>query len=177
MLFENEKILLRALEPEDLELLYVWENDPLVWMAGNTRNPYSRFALKQYIANSVNDIYESKQLRLMIVEKQSGLAVGTVDLFDMDVHNSRVALGLFVSSIFQGKGLATEALHLTEEYVFNFLKLNQLYADIAAGNIASRNMFEKEKYEQKGILKNWIKTIDGFDDILVFQRFNPSYSK
>ena len=43
---ESENICLRAPEPEDLELLYEWENDSSLWIAGNTRAPYSKFQLR-----------------------------------------------------------------------------------------------------------------------------------
>jgi len=166
-LLENEHILLRAIEPEDLDRLYVWENNALLWDVGNTRNPYSRFVLKQYIVDSAKDIYENKQLRLMIVSRTSGETVGTVDLFDFDIHNSRIALGLFVNSPFQGKGFAKACLHLIEEYVFNY--------HIAESNTASRRMFEQEEYETNGVLKNWIKTIDGYENIIVFQLFRDTF--
>ncbi len=171
MLLENEAIRLRAVEPEDLDRLYVWENNPKLWEVGNTRNPYSRFVLKQYILNSEKDIYETRQLRLMMVDNATGNLVGTVDLFDFDIHNSRIALGLYVDAAFQGKGFAKAALKLVEEYVFKFLKLNQLYCHISENNLSSRRMFEKEGYEVNGLLKNWIKTTEGFENIIVFQRF------
>lgn len=170
-MLQNETLSLRALEPEDLEKLYKWENNPLLWTVGNTRNPYSRYMLKQYILNSDKDIYENKQLRLMMVSTQNNETVGTVDLFDFDLHNSRIALGLYVDDVFRGKGYAKSALKLVEEYVFEFLQINQLYCDIAASNTASRTMFETEGYETNGVLKSWIKTPHGFDDIIVFQRF------
>lgn len=168
--------MLRALEPEDIEILYQWENNTLLWDAGNTRNPYSRFVLKQYILNSDKDIYENKQLRLMICLR-SGQTIGTVDLFDFDIHNSRVALGLYVDSAYQGKGYASQALRLVEEYVFDYLRVNQLYCHIAGSNIASRSMFEKENYAKTSLLKEWIKTTNGFQDIIVFQQFNAVYQE
>jgi len=174
-LFENDKIRLRALEPEDLDRLYQWENNPLLWDVGNTRNPYSRFILKQYILQSDKDIYENKQLRLMMVSTETGETVGTVDLFDLDIHHSRVALGLFVDPTFQGKGYARASLHLVEDYVFNFLKINQLYCHISETNTASRLLFEKEGYETNGILKNWIRTMDGYENIILFQLFRDNY--
>ena len=170
-MIENEIIRLRAVEPEDLDKLYTWENNPLLWTVGNTRNPYSRFVLKQYILNSDKDIYETHQLRLMMVSRETGETVGTVDLFDFDIHNSRIALGLYVDAAFQGNGYAKAALRLVEDYVFNFLQLNQLYCHISESNTASRQMFEKENYETNGVLKNWIKTANGFENIIVFQRF------
>jgi diamine N-acetyltransferase len=171
MLLENDIIKLRALEPEDLESLYVWENQAAFWIVGNTRQPYSRFQLKQYILQSDLNLYENLQLRLIIEQKSDSKAVGTVDLFDFDIHNSRIALGLFVDEEFQGMGIAKSALQLIEDYVFNFLKINQLYCHIADSNIASRNMFEKMGYEKNGVLKDWIKGQNGFEDIIVFQRF------
>ncbi|MFV0390572.1 MAG: GNAT family N-acetyltransferase [Paludibacteraceae bacterium] len=170
MFLENELLKLRAPEPEDLELLYRWENDATYWIAGNTRSPYSKFQLKAYISQAKNDIYSDGALRLMIQEKSSGIAVGTVDLFDFDMHHSRVALGLFVASEHQGKGFASQSLALVEDYVFHFLKINQLYVQIAENNSASRKLFEN-RYELNGFLKNWLKTSENFVNILTYQKF------
>lgn len=177
MLLENENIRLRALEPEDLDRLYKWENNSDLWIVGNTRNPYSRFLLKQYIVDSEKDIYDAKQLRLMMVSVKTGETVGTVDLFDFEIHNSRIALGLYVDAAFQGKGYAKASLQLIEDYVFDYLKINQLYCHIAENNTASVKMFEQENFEKTGILKQWIKTIDGYENIILFQQFKADFIK
>ena len=174
-MFENENIRLRAVEPEDLDRLYAWENNTQLWDVGNTRNPYSRYILKQYIVNSDKDIYESKQLRLMMVSVKTGDTVGTVDLFDFDIHNSRIALGLYVDAAFQGKGYAKASLRLVEEYIFDYLNVNQLYCHIAETNTASMSMFEQEQYEKAGLLKDWIKTANGFENIVTFQQLKENY--
>ncbi|HQB37303.1 MAG TPA: N-acetyltransferase, partial [Bacteroidales bacterium] len=61
-----EKIRLRALEPEDLEILYEWENNGSFWLISNTMTPFSKYTLKRYLENSHKNIYETGQLRLMI---------------------------------------------------------------------------------------------------------------
>ncbi len=167
----NDCVKLRAVEPEDLEKLYAWENDTSLWNVGNTRQPYSKYALKQYVNEIEKNIYETCQLRFMIVEQVGNETVGTVDLFDFDIHNSRIAFGLFVDKSYQGMGYATSALRLVEEYVFGFLNVHQLYCHISVSNIASRRMFEKEQYENNAVLKKWLRTGDVFEDIIVFQRF------
>jgi diamine N-acetyltransferase len=173
-LFTKNHISLRAVEPDDLEILYQWENDTHLWEVGNTRIPLSKFALKQYIAESYVDIYESKQLRLMIMDTSVNQTVGTVDLFDFDPHHSRIALGLYVSPLHQGKGIAKTSLSMIEEYVFSFLKINQLYCHISASNTASRSLFEQLDYLQSGLLHSWIKTVNGYEDIIVFQRIKTN---
>ena len=70
-MMNDENIVIRALEPEDLEYLYQWENDMDLWEVSDTLTPFSHFTLKKYIENSHQDIYEAKQLRLMITERQT----------------------------------------------------------------------------------------------------------
>ena len=65
---KDENVLIRALEPEDLEYLYKWENDMDLWEVSDTLTPFSHFTLKKYIENADTDIYSVKQLRLMIVD-------------------------------------------------------------------------------------------------------------
>ena len=113
----------------------------------------------------------------MMVSVLTGETVGTVDLFDFDIHNSRIALGLFVDAAYQGKGYAKQSLHLVEEYVFGYLKINQLYCHIAENNIPSIRLFEQEQYYKNGLLKDWIKTVNGFENIVLFQQFKEVYTK
>ena len=78
----NGTITLRAIEPEDIELLFSWENDPEIWEVSHTLVPYSKYILALYIKNADKDIYESKQLRLMI-DTSEGKTIGAIDLFDL----------------------------------------------------------------------------------------------
>ena len=71
-------IILRALEPEDLELLYEWENDDNYWLISNTSSPFSKYTLKRYIENSHKCIYETGQLRFMIEHIEDKIAIGTI---------------------------------------------------------------------------------------------------
>ena len=48
-ILENRSISLRAPEPEDLDLLYLWENEPSIWHVSGTLTPFSRYILKQYL--------------------------------------------------------------------------------------------------------------------------------
>ena len=63
--FQGNGIRLRAPEPEDLEVMFRFENATDVWEMSNTTGPYSRFQLKQYIEQTQNDLFADRQLRLM----------------------------------------------------------------------------------------------------------------
>ena len=66
----NDRIYLRAVEPEDIDIMYEMENDPSMWDISNFTVPYSHYVLRQYIENSQCDVFSDKQLRLMIVYKK-----------------------------------------------------------------------------------------------------------
>ncbi|MDR1382038.1 MAG: GNAT family N-acetyltransferase [Tannerella sp.] len=166
MLLECENIKLRAPEPEDLEALYEWENDTALWAVGCTLIPYSRYDLKRYVS-SPKDLYESKQLRLIITAKPDMEAVGTVDLYDFDPHNRRAAAGIMIDRKHREKGLAGDALSLFCRYAFSFLKLHQIYACIPVDNEPSRRLFARCGFREAGMLSDWQLTDGGYKDVLL----------
>ncbi|MDR0750333.1 MAG: GNAT family N-acetyltransferase [Tannerellaceae bacterium] len=172
-LLKNDQIILRALEPEDLDVLYKWENDSSVWSSGNTTSPYSRYVLKEYISQSHLSIYDQKQLRLMIELRETGKAGGIVDIYDFDLHNRRAGVSILIDTEFRRNGIATEAIKLLTDYAFSFLKIHQLYAYVAVTNEASKALFLRCGFTVSGTLSDWALTEDGFTDVLVLQCFEP----
>lgn len=173
MFLENSDIKLRALEPEDLELLYQWENTTELWMHGNTLAPYSKLALREYIYEAQQyDIFHSKQLRMMVVNKYDNKAIGTVDLYDYDVRCGRAGIGILIDKDYRNQGYASKALELMKHYAFDFLHLHQLYAYIGVSNGSSLKIFESGGYQRVGILKDWIKIKEHYEDVLVVQLIN-----
>ena len=169
---ENKQIKLRAVEPEDLDALYKWENDADLWKFGATIAPYSRFSLKEYIAESRIDIFQTKQLRLMIVWKENNESIGTIDLYDFDPMNQRAGVGILIDSAYRGMGIGKQTLELIQDYAFDILFVKQLFAHIPKQNEISLDLFSKSGYVKTACLKNWIKTNYGFEDIYVVQLIN-----
>ena len=172
-LLENKWMRLRATEPEDLELLYRWENDTLQWHLGNANAPFSRYTLKQYLAESNQDIYSDRQLRLMITLREQEKTIGAADLYDFDPFHLKAAVGILVEASEREKGYGLQALQLLEEYAFRFLRLRQLYAFVPVTNRASVHLFEKGGYEVAGTLREWVRQDELFTDVLLMQRINP----
>lgn len=169
---ENDIIKLRALEPEDLDILYRWENDSTLWQHGSTLAPYSRYSLKEYIEDSRLDIFHSRQLRLMIVLKDTEECAGTIDLYDFDPSNARAGVGILIDSAFRQQGLAKQTLMLIREYAFHFLSLRQLYAYVGVSNEISFHLFAKCGYEKAGLLRSWVRYGDSWEDVHLMQLLN-----
>jgi diamine N-acetyltransferase len=166
------KITLRPLEPEDIDLLYKWENNMEIWEASNTKMPFSKYILAQYIKESAKDIYETKQLRL-IIQNENSEPVGAVDLFDFDPYHLRAGVGILIHhKNDRNQGYAADALTALSNYAFHILGLKQLYADIAADNLSSIKLFENVGFEKAGVKKNWLKTANGWKDEIFYQKMS-----
>lgn len=169
-ILENDEIKLRALEPEDISLLYVWENDTKLWEVGSTIAPFSKKLLRDYIENSHLDIYEAKQLRLMIDDKQSQTTIGSIDLYDFDPHNRRAGIGILVTEEFQNKGFAKKSLQILLHYCKLMLLLHQVYVEIPKSNEACLALFRSADFQQIGIKKDWLARGHEYEDVVVMQK-------
>jgi diamine N-acetyltransferase len=169
-----KEISLRALEPEDLELLYGWENNVSYWTISNTIIPFSRYTLKRYLEDSHKSIYETGQVRLMIDHIAENITIGTIDIFDFDPFHKRAGVGILIANEqYRRKGYATMALKCLIDYCFGTLMLHQMHCSILSNNGESIDLFKKMGFIQSGIKKEWIKTSDGYMDEYTFQLINP----
>ncbi len=166
---KRENIFLRALELSDLDFLYNLENDESLWEVSNTTTPYSKYILNQYLENSHRDIYDVKQLRLVICNSDKE-AVGFIDLFDFDPKHNRVGVGIVIfSEKNKRKGYASEALKLTCNYAFTHLNVHQIFAGITEENKESIQLFEKAGFKQSGLKKDWIFSDGKFKSEYLYQ--------
>lgn len=176
-LLANKNISLRALEPEDLEIMYRWENDTGLWHLSNTLVPYSRYLLKEYLEHSRKDIFELKQLRLIIETNGEGRAVGAIDLFDFDPFHRRAGVGILIAEKSdRKKGYAREALETLKDYAFRVLNLHQLFCNIGSGNQDSINLFKAAGFRVAGEKKEWLFTGKGYEDEWLLQCINPAHN-
>lgn len=161
---------LRALEPEDLQFLYALENDTAVWEVSETLTPYSKFVLKEYLANSHRDIFEVKQLRLAICDTEHHL-LGFIDLFDFNPRHKRAGVGIIIlNAENRNKGIGREALTLLANYAFGILDVHQLYANITPDNKPSIHLFTSLGFKLIGAKKDWNYRNGKYCDELMFQK-------
>ncbi|MCA0152742.1 GNAT family N-acetyltransferase [Winogradskyella vincentii] len=170
---KGNNIYLRALEPEDLEFVYSIENNTSFWELSDTKQPYSRYIIKEYLQNAKQDIFEAKQLRLAICENSTNELLGLIDLYDFNPIHNRAGLGILIKDESnRGKGVGKESLNLLMNYCFKALHLKQVYANISENNLASLKLFETNGFEIIGLKKDW--RFDGviYTNEYILQRIN-----
>jgi len=171
---KGKYIYLRALEPEDLEFIHTIENDESFWEISSTQTPYSKFLIKQYLDNAHKDIYEVKQLRL-VISNYKDQALGMIDIFEFDFKNNRAGIGILIKETKDRKhGFASEALKLLTDYCFNHLYLHQLYCSISEENTSSINLFINQGFKKIGLKEDWNLVDGAYKNEYLFQLINTN---
>jgi diamine N-acetyltransferase len=169
-MLQTSRIFLRAPEPSDLDFLYLFENDTALWPMSLSVVPFSREVLRQYLENALADIYAARQLRLMVCRQENQAVLGTVDLFDFEPLHQRAGIGIALSPAHQGQGYGAETLALLDHYTTNVLQLHQVYCSVSQENTASLKLFRQAGFEEVGLRKEWLRTPQGWQHVVEFQK-------
>ena len=164
-----ENIKLRALEPEDIDILFSIENDSSLWKYSNRNEPYSKYTLNKYIKIQNQDISESRQKRFVLSNNEKNV-LGFIDLFDFEPYHRRAGIGLVILSNYRNKGLGYKGLQLLENHSKLYYNLHLLYANVASENKLSNLLFKKMKYNLVGVKKKWNYYNNSFHDECLYQK-------
>lgn len=163
-------VILRAVEPEDLDFLYKIENDPDLWDVTNSNTFYSHYVLHDYVAHNNYDIYKDGQIRWMI-ENNDGKTVGIIDLTNFEPRHERAEVGVVIEKKHRGKRYAMAAMYELIKYTHEILHLHQLYSIINIDNKNSIAIHESVGFKKGALLKDWIWQHNGYIDSYVMQLF------
>lgn len=173
MFISDGNISIRIAEPQDAPQIYLWENDRSLWRVSETCVPTSLFQIEQFLLGN-GDLTSNRQQRLMILLKGVEQPIGSIDLFDYDPINSRIGIGVLIESDCRGKGHATTALQLCLDYLFNNLMVHQVHCIIDVTNEESHRLFRRLGFTEGERRKDWIKTPEGYLDVVFYQKINEA---
>ncbi len=146
----GEKVILRALEPEDMELLRESVNDPDTEMAvGGWSFPISKNSQRKWY-----ELIDGDERNIRFAIEYEGKFCGISTLTNIDWKNRSAFHGVkLVPSAPKGIGLAFDAVSTTMRYAFEELQLNRLYSTILTTNLPSQKLYEKCGWIIEGTLR------------------------
>lgn len=160
-------VVLRAPEPADVNLIYIWENSYDEAHSSLRTGKLSRFQISNYIEKYDGEIYTLGSLRFMI--DFDGATVGTIDVFDFDHRARHAFVGIYVTPSARRKGVAAAALREVETIMRRNVSMYSLLALVAADNQPSLGLFRGAGYEQAGLLHGWLAYGSERVDAVLFQ--------
>jgi UDP-4-amino-4,6-dideoxy-N-acetyl-beta-L-altrosamine N-acetyltransferase len=150
---------LRAIEPDELELMLAWRNAP-----GVRANMYTRheISLQEHLAWWASIQQRTDQCYLMYEYKSQPLGIVAFNGIDTTNHNSAWA---FYASPDAAKGTGSRMEFLALEHAFHEMQLYKLCCEVLAFNSAVIKLHQKFGFKVEGILREQHRLDDGFVDI------------
>ena len=172
----GKRIMLRALELEDMELLRETINDPYFErMVGGWSFPVSKNAqLKWFESLGSNQ----SNYRYAIESLETKEFFGMISLLNIDWKNRSGMTAIKLSKKgLSGKGIATDAEFTLMEYVFNELNLHRLTADVLKYNTPSVSLHKKIGGIVEGVKREAVFKNGQYNDVLCFGILKEDYIK
>ncbi|MCC6600428.1 MAG: GNAT family N-acetyltransferase [Crocinitomicaceae bacterium] len=136
-------IYLRPVTQEDAEQILEWENDPEFWPITETPGPFVIQDIRRFIERS-SDLFGYGQIRLVICTKREDHKIGMLDLFNLNTTRQSAGVGILVAeNSYRNKGIATEAISILINSMYQFFYLKSLECLVFHDNTASIHLFEK----------------------------------
>lgn len=161
----GKKVILRAMELEDCEMIRMMFNDPYIenhvigWSF-----PLSHYAQIKWFENNYNDISNHR----FVIETDEDGAVGIATLTDIDWKNRNAFHGIKIAEKkCRTKGIGTDTVMAIMRYAFDELQLNRLDGAWFGDNIASANMYKKCGWKEEGIRRNYIFKHGAYRDLII----------
>lgn len=159
----GKKVVLRAMEPSDCELVREMFNDPeLERLVVGWSFPLSQYAQEKWYEKHYGD----KDFRFIIETKDDG-AVGVATLINIDWKNRIAEHGIkLAKKERRGKGIGTDAVMAIMRYAFDELGLNRLDGSLFTDNIPSKNMYMKCGWKEEGVRRKYIYKNGKYHDLV-----------
>jgi RimJ/RimL family protein N-acetyltransferase len=150
----GRKVVLRAIEPEDLPLIHRWSNDPdICYRVGSWHFPSSMWHMRQWYERIQSDELNP---RFAVDSVEHGL-IGTANLMDINWKDRNALPGILLGDkAMRGKGYGTDTLMAIMRYAFEELGLQRLDSTIIEHNTASLNLFTRScGWVEEGRQRKW----------------------
>jgi [ribosomal protein S5]-alanine N-acetyltransferase len=143
---ETSRLILRPFQPGDVEAAFGWFGDPIVMRftptGPDTCIDHTKARLANYQAHQSTHGFS----KWIILERQSGCAIGDSGLLKLEEHGW-IDLGFRLAQPYWGQGLATEAASAWVRAAFDHFRIERLTALVHPENLASIRVLEKLRFQ------------------------------
>ncbi len=125
----GERIVIRPMEPDDLDYLMKWRNSPEAMNYSEHLYGFlfSRDNMMRMVENQFREDGFFPRNKTFIVETRDGEVIGDIGYKNWDPRNRTAEIGLEIGEPdYRGKGLGPEMVRLFVAYMFRHLNLNRI---------------------------------------------------
>ncbi|MFJ6835213.1 GNAT family N-acetyltransferase [Streptomyces sp. NPDC091209] len=151
----TERLVLRALDEDDVSPLAEMMNDEMVAAWTSIPQPFSEGGARDWITDyAPTERTEGRGLDLAVTEFLTQRLVGIIQLGKTNWRVRSTELSYIIAPWARGEGYASEAALATARWLFRDQKFERIELRTAAGNTASQQVAQKIGCISEGVLRN-----------------------
>lgn len=145
---EGEKIYLRPIDMDDLDIFYKMFNNPELRKFISIRYPIPKIKEKEILEKMIKD---ENSVPLSIIVKKNDKLIGNISLFNINKIHRNAEVGIIIGELDEtSKGYGTEAMRLLIDYGFNMVNLHRIELQVYDFNERAINTYKKLGFIEEG---------------------------
>lgn len=155
-LWVGEKIRLRAMRPDDVEIFQKYADDSeLERLAGEIEYPYNADRDRRRLEKELDEDKDDDQH--LVIETLGGKFAGTIQLYGTDRRHRTAEIGLALNNRKAwGKGYGSEALRLLLRFAFHELGYEKVNLTVYEFNTRAIALYEHLGFQHEARLRSQI---------------------
>jgi len=151
---KGEKVSLRPITLEDMDLILKWRNNPDVKQSFVYQKPLTA---EEHINWMKTRVKSGEVVQFIILNNAGNIPIGSVYFRDVDKENRSAEYGIFIGekSCFS-KGYGSETAKLFLDFGFNTLHLHRIFLRVFSDNERAIKSYLNAGFSKEGIAKDMI---------------------
>jgi RimJ/RimL family protein N-acetyltransferase len=176
-MLKGEKITLRPIKMEDINLFLKWVNDPEIIQYLTMYLPMTEIAERKWVEDA-SIVSRNTEVHFSIELNSVEKTIGNCGLHKINWHDRDCEMGTVIGEkSFWGKGYGTEVVKLLINYGFGELNMNRISAGVYGFNERSRKSAEKNGFKQEGIVRKAVYKKGHYHDKILLGILREEWEK
>jgi RimJ/RimL family protein N-acetyltransferase len=178
-MYYGEKVKLRALEMDDLDIILKHFNNLEIRQYLNSQIPMSREAERKWLERAtVQDPWRDGGMTLAIEDKKSGEFIGSVSFFDISKQHKSAEFGIAIHQPDNlGRGYGTDTTRVMLWIGFHILGLNSIRLITLRENVRAQKAYEKAGFIETGVFRQSAYVNGTFHDFITMDILKEEFFK
>ncbi|MFC0190114.1 GNAT family N-acetyltransferase [Fictibacillus aquaticus] len=172
----SEYLELKRIEAGDLDDVFAIYSNERVFAYCGILPKSNKAVVQNMIGYFDRDFHKQTRIKWGIFVE--GRLAGIIEAFDFSKKVEMVTIGYFLAESYWGKGIATEAVRLLVEFLFEKGEFNRIQAEVMPENTASKHVLVKNGFICEGTLRQatlWVGK--GIVDLEIYSMLKSEFSE
>ncbi|MFC7373442.1 GNAT family N-acetyltransferase [Fictibacillus iocasae] len=174
-LLRSDMLELKNITVDDLDEVFAIYSNERVFTHCGILPKTNKATVQNMIGHFDRDFHKQTRLKWGIYVE--GRLTGIIEAFDFSKKVEMVTIGYFLAEHHWGKGIATEAVRLVTEFLFEQAEFNRIQAEVMPENEASKQILLKNGFMLEGTLRQatlWVGK--GIVDLEIYSMLRSEYA-